>query len=113
MVSEENNKQTESKTLGRQVSEVVLSIDSGLNKVGETLKGIVAEKYPDFPGNQYVYTYRNNYQLIPLTYSQRIKEKYIKEAPDKDAEQLEGKICFNLCSDEESLNKLLEDEYLK
>lgn len=78
-----------------------------MDKVYETLKGIVAEKYPDFPENPYVYTYRNHYQLIPLTYSQRIKEKYIKEAPDKDAEQLEGKICFNLCSDEESLNKLL------
>lgn len=46
MVSEENNKQTESKTLGRQVSEVVLSIDSGLNKVGESVRNMITSMKP-------------------------------------------------------------------
>lgn len=46
MVSEGNDKQTGSKTLGRQVSEIVLSTQSVMDKMGENIANIVTSMKP-------------------------------------------------------------------
>ncbi len=80
-----------------------------LNKIYYPLKELIEERYPNFPKNPYVYTYRNKKQRIPVTFSQKMKEKYKKDYSEEKLAQLEGKICFTLCDDEKSAKKLLRE----
>ena len=68
MVSEAKENPTKSKTLGKQVSEIVISVDSGISKMAESISNMVTSLQPaiDAIGQMAVKTLNVAYKLSEL-----------------------------------------------